>query len=83
MKQICNLDIKQITVRTIEELSTQTIDDEKRLSIKISEEQHRKLKVIAFNAGTAMSEIVRAFLVQFIDQYKKENVVDCSPESEE
>ena len=83
MKTINGLDIKNLTVRTIEEISTSSIPDEKNLSVKISKEQHRKLKVIAFNTGTAMSEIIRAFLIQLIDQYKKENVIDCSTESEE
>jgi hypothetical protein len=83
MKIINGLNIQQISVRTIEELATFSIQGEKSLSIKLSDEQHKKLKLIAFKAGTSMSEIVRAFLVQFIDQYKKENVVDCSPESEE
>jgi hypothetical protein len=83
MKTINGLNIQQISVRTIEELATFSIQGEKSLSIKLSDEQHKKLKLIAFKAGTSMSEIVRAFLVQFIDQYKKENVVDCSPESEE
>lgn len=83
MKTINGLNIQQISVRTIEELATFSIQGEKSLSIKLSDEQHKKLKLIAFKAGTSMSEIVRAFLVQFIDQYKKENVVDCTSEDEE
>ena len=83
MKTINGLNIQQLSVRTVEELAVISIQSEKNLSIKLTEEQHRKLKILAFKTGTSMSEIVRAFLVQFIDQYKKENVVDCSKESEE
>jgi hypothetical protein len=83
MKTINGLNIHQISVRTIEELATFSIQGEKSLSVKLLDEQHKRLKLIAFKTGTSMSEIVRAFLVQFIDQYKKENVVDCSPETEE
>ena len=79
MKTINNIEIKQLTVRTIEEISMSSIPDEKNLSVKISKEQHRKLKVIAFNTGTAMSEIVRSFLEQFLEQYHKENVIDGEP----
>lgn len=76
MKTVKGLNIQQLPVRTIEELAVISIKGEKNLSVKLLDEQHKKLKLIAFKTGTSMSEIVRSFLVQFIDQYKKENVVD-------
>lgn len=79
MKTITNLDIKELRVRTIEEINAETLNNEKSLSIKLSEEQHKKLKRLAFNIETAMSEIVRSFLEQFLEQYRKENVIDEEP----
>lgn len=83
MKTINGLNIQQLSVRTVEELAVTSIQSEKNLSIKLTEEQHRKLKILAFKTGTSMSEIVRSFLEQFLEQYRKENVIDGGPGSQD
>lgn len=83
MKTITNLNIKELKVKTVEELAIDNFPDAKTLSIKIGEEQHKRLKILAFCTGTTMSAIVRAFLEQFVEQYRKENVIDGEPESQD
>ena len=83
MKTITNLNINQLSVRTIGELATAKYDDKKILSVKLDNDDFKKLKSIAFFNETAMSEIVRAFLEQFLEQYHKENVIDGEPESQD
>ena len=83
MKTITNLNIDEISVRTLEELAVVRAISMKELSVKIDESQHKRLKILAFSLGTSMSEIVRAVLQQLIDQYHKENVIDGEPESQD
>lgn len=78
MKTITNLDIKELHVKTIGELAVEKYSNKKTLSIKLNEEQYKRLKVLAFICDTAMSEIVKSFLEQFIEQYRKENVIEVS-----
>jgi hypothetical protein len=79
MKTITNLNINQLNIRTISELAVVKYDDKKCLSVKLSSEDFKRLKNIAFFNETAMSEIVRSFLEQFLEQYHKENVIDGEP----
>lgn len=80
MKAVKNLNITELKVKTIEELALEKHIDMKELSVKINEKQHKGLKLLAFNTGTSMSEIIRAFLQQFIEQFDPENVVEVQPE---
>lgn len=83
MKTITNLNIKSLTIMTLSELSNSNIEGDKALSVRLDKEQHRRLKLLAFSIDTTMSELVRAFLVQLIEQYQKENVIDGEPESQD
>ena len=76
MKTITNLHINTLNVKTASELANSSIEGEKALSVRLDKEQHRKLKLLAFSADTTMSELIRAFLAQLIEQYHKENVID-------
>lgn len=82
MKTITNLNIKSLSIKTTGELANSSIEGEKALSVRLDKEQHRRLKLLAFSADTTMSELIRAFLVQLIEQYRKENVIDGEPESQ-
>lgn len=79
MKTITNLNINKLKIRTLSEITVATIDGDKTVSVRLDKEQHRRLKLLALSIDTTMSELVRAFLVQFISQYRKENVVDSEP----
>ena len=80
MKTISNLNIKELHVRTTSELAVAKYSKKRVLSVKLEEEQYKKLKILAFISETAMSEIVYSFLEQFIEQYRKENVIEVAPE---
>lgn len=82
MKTITNLNIVSLNVRTDEELSDDN-NEFKSLSIKIDEEQHKRLKILSVCSGMTMSAIIRSFLEQFLEQYRKENVIDGEPESQD
>lgn len=83
MKTITNLHINTLNVKTASELANSSIEGEKALSVRLDKEQHRKLKLLAFSADTTMSELIRAFLAQLIEQYHKENVIDGEPGSQD
>lgn len=83
MKTITNLNINSLKVRTIGELANSNFNDSKNLTIKLDKELHRKLKILAVSADTTMSEIIRSFLVQFVEQYRKENVIEDSKDDQD
>lgn len=80
MKTITNLNINSLSIRTIEDLRELKETSTKSLSIKIDEEQHKKLRILSFSLGVTMTEIIRAFIVEFIEQFDPENVVEVQPE---
>jgi hypothetical protein len=80
MKTITNLNIDSLHVRTIEELRDAKDASTKSLSIKIDEEQHKKLRILSFSLGVTMTEIIRAFVVQLIEQFDPKNVIEVAPE---
>lgn len=80
MKTITNLNINELTVKTLSDLASEKFTETKELSIKLDKVWHRRLKTLAFNLDTSMSEIVRSFLEQFCEQYQKENVIEVQHE---
>jgi hypothetical protein len=81
MKTITNLNIDSLHVRTIEELRDAKDASTKSLSIKIDEEQHKKLRILSFSLGVTMTEIIRAFVMQLIEQFDPSSVIEVSPSS--
>jgi hypothetical protein len=82
MKTITNLNINSLNIRTIEDLRELKETSTKSLSIKIDEEQHKKLRILSFSLGVTMTEIIRAFIVEFVEQFNPENVIEGQPEIE-
>lgn len=73
MRRIKNLDIKEISFRQIRDLNQAQFTTTKHLQYCLEPDDCKKLKKIAIDLDTSVSEMVRSAVVQFVEQYSDDN----------
>lgn len=74
MKIIKNLDIKEISFRQIKDLNQAQFTTTKHVQYCLEPDDCKKLKKIAIDLDTSVSEIVRSVIIQLVEQYSDDKV---------
>lgn len=74
MKIIKNLDIKEISFRQIRDLNQAQFTTTKHVQYCLEPDDCKKLKKIAIDLDTSVSEIVRSVIIQLVEQYSDDKV---------
>ena len=74
MKIIKNLDIKEISFRQIKDLNQAQFTTTKHVQYCLEPDDCKKLKKLAIDLDTSVSEIVRSVIIQLVEQYSDDKV---------